>query len=123
MNQKERKNKRENELKKVKKEIKENHDGVCDHCLNDTATDIAHNIPRSYAGYEFFSRRDNLHYFCRSCHSLLDSYKIYEFAKINMFRFFRMMNYLWFNHHHNDVNSLFYKRMDLFSEQSKMQHD
>lgn len=118
MTQQERRMKRENELKKITKEIKKNHSGVCDHCNNDTATDIAHNIPRKKCGYAFFSHPRNLHYLCRSCHSLLDNWEIYEFAKINMMSFFFMMNFVWQCKTYDDARVLFFDRMEKFMEQS-----
>ena len=112
MNQFERKKIREKELAKAKELVYCRSKGICEHCRLNIATDFSHNIPRKTDNYKYYSDIMNINHFCRSCHSLYDSYKVKEFAKINIENFFDMMNFLLSE---NQTNR-YYKYMALFAD-------
>ena len=114
MNQKQRKTKRENELKNTIKKIKLRNDGMCEHCNSETATETAHNIPRNFEGYAFYSDIGNLHRWGRNCHSLYDGSEIYKFAMINPLNFIKLMAYLTSNIQYRQVRKLLCDKMDLY---------
>lgn len=94
MTQKDRRLKRENELKKTIEFVCIRSNGICEHCNQERADDFAHNIRKNRDNYKFFSDPDNIHHWGRICHELYDDMKVKEFAELNDENFHKLMKFL-----------------------------
>ena len=112
MNQKDRRIKRDVELKEAKELIKKRSNGICEHCKKNYATDFAHTIRKNRDNYKFYSDPNNMNHWCRKDHDLFDKRKVKEFAEINIENFFNLMDFLLKN---NQLNA-YYTYMDIYNE-------